>query len=63
VLRLADHTRLAEVVVSAIQVSEGVDVVAVARSWSGSTVSVVRHAVGSLKAAPRARGGGGLVRL
>jgi hypothetical protein len=48
VLRLEDHTKLAEVVVSAIQVNEGVDIDSVARSWSGSTAVVVKRAVGAL---------------
>jgi hypothetical protein len=48
VLRLEDHTRLAEVVVSAIQVNEGVDADTVAKSWSGSTAMVVKRAVASL---------------
>jgi hypothetical protein len=63
VLRLADHTKLAEVVVSAIQVSEGVDPDAVAGSWSGSTAMVVKHAVGALTAAAGGRGSSGMVRL
>jgi len=62
VLRLADHTSLAEVVVSAIQVNEGVDVDTVARSWSGSTALVVKRAVSGL-AMQHGAGSGGLVRL
>jgi len=62
VLRLEDHTKLAEVVVSAIQVNEGVDVDAVAKSWSGSTALVVKRAVGNLTARHNP-GAGGLVRL
>lgn len=42
---LADHTKLAEVVVSAIQVAEGADAAAVAGSWSGDTSLVVARAV------------------
>lgn len=62
VLRLEDHTKLAEVVVSAIQVNEGADADAVARSWSGSTALAVKRAVGNLTAL-RDSGDGGLVRL
>jgi hypothetical protein len=59
VLRLKDYRRLAEVVVSAIEVNEGRDRDTVAQSWSGDTSSVVAHALG---AAPPARTGG-LARL
>lgn len=52
VLRLKDHRRLAEVVVSAIEVNEGRDRDTVARSWSGNTAVVVAHALTSLPATP-----------
>ena len=45
---LEDHTKLAEVIVSTIQVSEGDDVDTVAKSWSGSTSSVVAKAISGL---------------
>lgn len=45
VLRLKDYRRLAEVVVSAIEVNEGRDRDDVARSWSGETSAVVAHAL------------------
>jgi len=45
VLRLKDYRRLAEVVVSAIEVNEGRDRDTVARSWSGDTSAVVAHAL------------------
>jgi hypothetical protein len=61
VLRLADHTKLAEVIVSAIEVNEGRDRDTVAGSWSGSTALVVRHAIGAL--GPAATPGAGVVRL
>lgn len=48
VLRLSDHKKLAEVVVSAIEVNEGKDVNTVVKSWSGSTSVVVSRALGSL---------------
>jgi hypothetical protein len=63
VLRLADHTKLAEVIVSAIQVSEGVDPDTVARSWSGSTAMVVKRAVGGLVPTAGTSSGHGVVRL
>lgn len=63
VLRLADHTRLAEVIVSAIEVNEGRDPDAVAGSWSGATSGVVRRAVGALVPVKGAGGSSGLVRL
>ena len=53
VLRLADHTRLAEVIVSAIQVTEGMDGDAVARSWPEEPAFVVRRAVAGLAAPGR----------
>jgi hypothetical protein len=45
VLRLKDYRRLAEVVVSAIEVNEGRDRDTVAQSWSGDTSAVVAHAL------------------
>lgn len=48
VLRLKDYRRLAEVVVSAIEVNEGRDRTTVAKSWSGDTSVVVAHALGTL---------------
>jgi hypothetical protein len=48
VLRLADHTKLAEVVVSAIEVNEGRDVNSVTKSWSGATSVVVGRAINNL---------------
>lgn len=48
VLRLSDHKKLAEVVVSAIEVNEGKDVDTVVKSWSGGTSVVVSRALGGL---------------
>ncbi|HUH85811.1 MAG TPA: hypothetical protein VLX85_14465, partial [Stellaceae bacterium] len=45
---LADHTMLAEVIVSVIQANEGVDAKTVAGTWSGDTALVVAKAVRSL---------------
>jgi hypothetical protein len=48
VLRLSDHTKLSEVIVSAIQVIEGEDKAAVVDSWSGKTSIVVKKAIDGL---------------
>lgn len=61
VLRLADHTKLAEVVVSAIEVNEGRDRDSVARSWGGDASHVVSRAIATLPAATTAKSG--LLRL
>lgn len=45
---LSDHTKLAEIIVSAIQMNEGASLDAVVDSWSGDTSLVVRSAVSSL---------------
>lgn len=59
-LWLEDHTKLAEVVTSAIQVVEGDDVDTVAKSWSGDTSIVVAKTLGGLA---KSGGSGGVVRL
>ncbi|MCP5196932.1 MAG: hypothetical protein H6974_09135 [Gammaproteobacteria bacterium] len=61
VIGLSDHTRLAEVIVSAIAVNEGHDRDRVVGSWSKTTAMVVRRAVGSL--VPGGRPGTGVVRF
>lgn len=48
VLQLADHRRLSEVIVSAIEVNEGRDVDEVSASWSGDTALVVAGALANL---------------
>lgn len=58
---LADHTKLSEVIVSAIEVNEGRDKDEVAKSWSGDTALVVAKAVGGL--APHAGTGGAVAIL
>lgn len=60
-LRLSDYTKLAEVIVSAIEVNEGRSSADVARSWSGDTSLVVRRAVRDLTV--RTETETGLVRL
>ena len=61
VLRLSDHKKLAEVVVSAIQVNEGNDIGTVSKSWSGSTSLVVNRAISGL--AKTSKGSSGVVRF
>jgi hypothetical protein len=48
VLRLSDHQKLSEVIVSAIEITEGKDASAVAASWTGDTSLVVDKAVKGL---------------
>lgn len=48
IINLADHTKLAETVVSAIQICEGDAKTKVAASWAGSTAVVVADAVRAL---------------
>ncbi len=45
---ISDHTRLAELIVSTIEVNEGADIGQVAGSWSGQTALVVRNALQAL---------------
>jgi hypothetical protein len=47
-LHLADHTKMAEVIVSTIQVAEGTDHATVTKSWDGSTGVVVSKAIRGL---------------
>lgn len=47
-LRLSDHTKLAEVIVSTLQICEGHHYSRVVDSWDGSTALVVKHALDSL---------------
>lgn len=49
-LKVSDHEKLAEVIVSTIQIIEGADVDTVAKSWSGDTSLVVADATRSLAA-------------
>lgn len=52
VLPLADHTKLAEVIVSTIEVAEGRDKASVTKSWSGGTDLVVGKAIKDLVTNP-----------
>jgi len=54
---LRDHTKLAEVIVSTIQVREGASVDAVADSWSGATGLIVREAMKSMATAGKSNTG------
>ncbi len=56
-IRLADHTKLAETIVSIIQINEGADTKAVVDSWDGSTGLVVANAVRSLSKSSGASSG------
>lgn len=57
-LLLTDHTKLAEVVISAIEVTVGKDAATVTKSWSGDTSLVVREAIGGLTVAGGGAGAG-----
>ncbi len=61
VIGLSDHTKLAEVIVSAIEVNEGRDRDRVVKSWSKQTALVVQRAVGAL--GPARSGNTGVVRF
>ena len=62
-LVLTDHTRMSEVIISAIEVAVGRDKDAVARSWSGSTSLVVSRAIAGLTVAGRGSGAGAGLRV
>jgi hypothetical protein len=50
VIRLSDYTKLSEVIIAAIEVTQGVSAVTAARRWSGKTSAVVSRAVSGLPA-------------
>lgn len=60
-LLLSNYEHLSEVIISAVQVTEGDTVDAVAKSWSGDTALVVRKAIDGLTTV--AAGGSGVVRF
>ena len=62
-IRLSDHTKMAEVIVSTIQVCEGANVRTVADSWDGSTQLVVSKAVGALTSLKPEGGTAGVIEL
>ncbi len=55
---LSDHSNLAELIVSTIQVIEGADLVSVTTSWSGNTNLVIRDSLSALCNRPRSSGSG-----
>jgi hypothetical protein len=57
VIELTDHRKMAEVIISTIEVTEGRDKDAVAHSWSGDTSIVVRDAIKGLAVADKASTG------
>ncbi|HVZ40009.1 MAG TPA: hypothetical protein VHI13_12085 [Candidatus Kapabacteria bacterium] len=56
-IEVADYNKLAEVIVSTIQVIEGQDAAKVAASWNSDTALVVANAIGSLTKSQAADGG------
>jgi hypothetical protein len=62
-LLLSDHTKLGETIVSAIQVTAGVDVDTVADSWDGTTALVIRKAISGLGVNTPSATPGGVVRF
>lgn len=56
-IRLSDHTKMAEVIVSTIQVNEGAAKEEVAASWSGDTSLVVKAAIRALTVQRKAASG------
>lgn len=48
VIKLSDHTKMAEVIISTIEVTEGRDKKDVSKSWSGDTSLVVAKAISGL---------------
>lgn len=50
-LMLSDHTKLSEVIISAIEVVNGATIDSVVKSWSGDTSLVVAKAIGELTTA------------
>jgi hypothetical protein len=57
-IRLADHTKMAEVIVSTIQVNEGADRDEVVASWNGDTSLAVKTAISALAVSGDAAAGG-----
>ena len=57
-VRLSDHTKFAETIVSLIQVNEGADRDTVIKSWDGSTSVVIANALSDLPAEHHEASGG-----
>lgn len=62
-IEVSDHNRLAEVIISIIQIVEGYNTSEVVSSWKGGISDVVRHAVGSLRMPLHQADSPGVVRL
>jgi hypothetical protein len=62
VLILSDYTKIAELIVSVLEVENGVDTAATAASWSDTTAVVVRDAISHLPSTHK-DGGTGVVRF
>jgi hypothetical protein len=62
-IQVDDYRRLGEIIVSILQVRQGVDKDTVASSWSGDTSLAVRKAIQALAGGADAGAGGGLVAL
>ena len=60
---LKDHTKLAELVISIIQMNEGADKNAVVDSWDGSTALVIKDSVKDLALESGTASEGGVVKL
>lgn len=63
VIRLSDHTKLGEAIISAIQVVEGDNVKTVVDSWDGSTGLVVARAVEGISGLAKVNDKAGLVKF
>jgi hypothetical protein len=61
-ITLDDHTKLAELIVSILEVQEGTDLTAVAESWNGSTALTIRNSLSGKKQS-KPTGVRGLLRL
>ncbi len=61
-IALSDHTKLAELIVSIIEVQEGTDPARVAASWSKNTAPIVRNSLQELSPS-KILGGKGVTRL
>ena len=59
-IKLSDHTKLSEVIVSTIQLNEGMEPDAIIDSWDGSTSIVVKRAIDGMVTAEKS---GGIVTL
>ena len=63
VIKCDDHEKIAEVIVSAIQVNEGASADSVAASWTGSTAATVANAVKALTTTTKSAPSRGITRF